>query len=106
MAGPAGVVGVFRAAPPWSDDEMARLRRLYDAGHSPRVIGAELGRSKNSVAAKLERMQRQADNPPPPVPAPRAVPDREPCPRCSVRGDVGCEHRPAGEAPPRLSSRA
>lgn len=30
-----------------------------------------------------------------PHPAVRVV--RDPCPRCGVRGDLGCKHRPAGQ---------
>lgn len=34
---------------------------------------------------------------PPPAPAMHRVIDRTPCPRCGVRGDLGCVHRAASE---------
>jgi hypothetical protein len=31
--------------------------------------------------------------------------NRDPCPFCEVRGDIGCRHRAAGDPAPRLSLR-
>ena len=44
----------------WPDEAVAELRRLWDTGMSIAKIGGELGRSKNAVAAKADRLDLPA----------------------------------------------
>ncbi len=66
----------------WSDEVIARLRALWDEGHSTAEIGRRLGVSKNAIVGKAHRLML----PPRPSPIRRdaaAVP-RVPAPRRSV----------------------
>lgn len=70
----------------WADDSIARLRALWDEGHSTAEIGRRMGISKNAVVGKAHRLElparpspiclrvagseRQARLPRPPRPAP------------------------------------
>ena len=40
----------------WSDETVARLRALWDDGHSATKIGRQLGVSKNAVVGKAHRL--------------------------------------------------
>ena len=40
----------------WTDDQIARLRVLWDEGHSTAAIGRHLGVSKNSIVGKAHRI--------------------------------------------------
>jgi GcrA cell cycle regulator len=44
----------------WSDEAIARLRVLWDEGHSTAQIGRRLGCSKNSVISKAHRVDLPA----------------------------------------------
>ncbi len=48
-----------------------------------------MNRTREKEAAQAERTAARAVPPPPPV-------YRDPCFRCGVRGDIGCEHQPVG----------
>jgi len=39
----------------WSEEEIQKLRQLWDEGYSSSVIGRRLGRSKNSIVGKVRR---------------------------------------------------
>lgn len=41
---------------PWTADEVARMRRLWQRGWSSARIGARLGRTRNSILGKLWRV--------------------------------------------------
>src|SRR3954452_6737043 len=58
----------------WSDDRVEQLKKLWDAGHSASLIGAELGNvTRNAVIGKVHRLRlsRRAQSPSPAAPRPR-----------------------------------
>ena len=100
-----------------ADDE--KLADLWAKGLSAGEIGQRMDpvRSRNAVLGRARRLGLpKRDNPgggkatrkAPRTPEAKQAPppyyvDREPCPRCQVRGDIGCEHRRPGEAAPQLA---
>ena len=44
----------------WSNEELEKLRRLWDVGLSANQIGARLGRSKNAVIGRAHRLKLPA----------------------------------------------
>lgn len=66
----------------WSDEVIARLRALWDEGHSTAEIGRRLGVSKNAIVGKAHRLLL----PPRPSPIRRdlTTATRVPAPRRSV----------------------
>ena len=44
----------------WNDDTIARLRTLWDEGHSTAEIGRRMGVTKNSVVGKAHRLELPA----------------------------------------------
>ncbi|NWK96544.1 hypothetical protein DM806_12910 [Sphingobium lactosutens] len=60
-----------------------RIRALLDETTMPRPRGIRL----------VDDAPRKEAIDSPPAQIPERV-DREPCPRCAVRADVGCRHRP------------
>ncbi len=48
--------GIHGTAIKWSADHIADLTRLWSEGHSARVIGDKLGRTRNSVIGKVHRL--------------------------------------------------
>lgn len=73
---------------------MGRMREMADAWLEVRSICAvarQFGVTKSSVCQALHKTGTRLHVPlvealPPPV-------DRDPCWRCGVRGDIGCDHR-------------
>jgi len=67
---------------PWTDEERTTLRRMWENGMGPVLIGRMLGRSKYSVtkqtqALQLPKMRQQPGETPPPEPRqPRPQPLR------------------------------
>ncbi len=47
--------GIYAAHVGWSQDHTNELIRLWGEGHSARVIGKQLGRSRNSIIGKVNR---------------------------------------------------
>ena len=92
----------------WREGEEQRAAELWLTGKSAGFIAEVLGKSRSSVLGKISRLglARKKLNAPVvrtaamPRPAPQrlvrapaaAIPNRDPCPRCGVRGDVGCAH--------------
>lgn len=76
----------------WPSHLIVQLRTLWDEGHSTSEIGRRLGKSKNSVCAKVHRLQL------PPRGSPIKRGDGEVKPRAPVR-----PHRSATALPPLLS---
>jgi len=100
----------------WTDEVIARLRELWDAGHSTAEIGRRMGITKNAVVGKAHRLnlparpspiRREADAPrptvrrqpaarpaqpvfrrPAPAPAPRPVAAPPPTPISASGGAV------------------
>ena len=100
---------------PWTAADDRLLRQLW-AEHKPtaQITPHFPGRSRNSILGRAGRLGLEKRGNP--VPKGRKKPpaeakqkplavyvDREPCPRCQVRGDIGCEHRGANEAAPVLA---
>jgi GcrA cell cycle regulator len=48
----------------WNDDTVAKLRQLWDEGHSTAEIGRHLGVSKNAVVGKAHRLDLPSREPP------------------------------------------
>ncbi len=106
----------------WTPPEDVTLRQLWGEGHTARQIAEQIpARSRNAIMGRAQRLG--LDRRPSPIvggkkkgprvatlgktlqePPPRVL-DREPCPRCNVRGDVGCEHRERYEHAPALRVR-
>ena len=42
----------------WTDDETEELQRLWVSGTSQAAIGREMGRPKNSINSKVNRMRK------------------------------------------------
>jgi GcrA cell cycle regulator len=67
----------------WTEETIARLRALWDEGHSTAEIGRRMGITKNAVVGKAHRLNLPAR--PSPIRreahAPRATPRRQPTPR-------------------------
>lgn len=69
----------------------------YDGGLSVAEIAARVDMARNAVRKSLQyhgRARPESDEPRIDL---RSIPrvDRNPCPRCGVRGDVGCRHQAA-----------
>ena len=76
----------------WTDEAIARLRALWDEGHSTAEIGRRLGISKNAVVGKAHRLNL------PPRPSPiRRTEGGAAAPR---RAPVAPVRRPAPEVSP------
>ena len=58
----------------WTDETIARLRALWDEGHSTAEIGRRLGVTKNAVVGKAHRLSL----PPRPSPIRRTAGERTP----------------------------
>lgn len=89
----------------WRGDEQDRAVEMWLAGKSAGQIASVLGKSRSSVMSKISRLGLARHNldalglsghsafNPPMVKVKAAIPvSRDPCPRCGVRGDVGCKH--------------
>jgi len=67
----------------WTDEVIARLRELWDEGHSTAEIGRRMGITKNAVVGKAHRLNLPAR--PSPIRreanAPRPATRRQPAPR-------------------------
>jgi len=68
----------------WNDETMARLRALWNEGHSTAEIGRRLGVSKNAIVGKAHRLNL------PPRPSP-------------IRREAGPSARPRNAQPRRLT---
>jgi GcrA cell cycle regulator len=89
----------------WSDEIIARLRALWDEGHSTAEIGRRLGVSKNAVVGKAHRLdlparpspiRRDGSGAAPRVRAPRRVAGPTLPPLVSTNGGaMGAPPRPA-----------
>lgn len=65
----------------WPEDLVARLRELWDEGHSAAEIGRRIGMSKNAVVSKAHRL----DLPERPSPIKRGAPPKvRPAPRAGA----------------------
>lgn len=88
----------------WSADAIAEIALLHGMGKSAAEIAAILGKTKPTIYYQLVRLPgyrpkynktthlRFAGGPVESIPAPVF---RDPCPRCGVRGDIGCAHHAA-----------
>ena len=63
----------------WTDETIARLRALWDEGHSTAEIGRRLGITKNAVVGKAHRLNLPA----------------RPSPIRRIAGEVRAQRRPA-----------
>ena len=92
-------MGTSKPGNDWSDETVARLRALWDEGHSAAEIGRRLGLSKNAVIGKAHRLQLASR--PSPLrcggPGGRRTP-KTPVP--AVMAPAGIVAAEAGAAPP------
>lgn len=94
----------------WTEDRIARLCQLLSDGHNTSSAAVRLGVSASAITNKIHNMRLEGDKRLPrewadrtrrhtaPVVHMGKLPprvDRDPCPRCGVRGDIGCRHRVA-----------
>lgn len=89
----------------WHPHELEQLVALWEAGHTGAYIAGKLGKTRCSVLGKVRRLglvrkaKAEPSNVTPLRPGPIVTApvvetvNREPCPRCGVRGDVGCSHK-------------
>ncbi len=88
----------------WTDETIARLRALWDEGHSTAEIGRRLGFSKNAVVGKAHRLDLPARpspiRPAPPGSRPRTVVRRVAGPTLPPLASTGL----AAQAAPRPSA--
>jgi GcrA cell cycle regulator len=91
----------------WADETTERLRAMWLAGATTRVIGAELGVSRNAVVGKARRLDlpprpnpkgvRRGGELPPPRPRPQPSPPR---PRLEPQQKCAMGRRPPAPPPP------
>lgn len=83
----------------WTDSEVLTLMRMWQADADRDDIAAKLKRSSCSVKKKanliglsekggIRRLSPQRED------MATSFTPRDPCPRCGIRADVGCGHRP------------
>src|ERR1700730_8104820 len=67
-----GLMHITTSSSDWSDDKIAKLRRLWDEGLPAAEIGRRLGTTKNAVIGKAWRLElppRRVSDSPNPVPS-------------------------------------
>lgn len=80
----------------WNEDTIARLRALWDEGHSTAEIGRRMGVSKNAVVGKAHRLAL----PPRPSPIRRGeTPRTDPAPPRRAQGSTPPPPAPPADAP-------
>lgn len=105
---------------PWDAASDNELRQHWREGLTAGEIAEKMeGRTRNAILGRANRLGlarrgnpvtkrpgRKPGQPTEPKQAPLTEPvNRDPCPRCGVRGEIGCEHRPRHETPAPLAAK-